>query len=171
MGESSGQEFQQVEPVDLKQEIERAIAPSYAGFWRRTAATLIDLVIIVVVTLPLLVVLYGTGYFSRSPEEGFAGLGDFFIQIVLPAVFTLVFWKLRGATPGKIVLGLRIADAASLEPPTTGRLLVRYLAYLVSALPLGLGFLWVAVDRRKQAFHDKLARTVVIEDDDVEDDD
>lgn len=58
--------------------------------------------------------------------------------------------------------------AASLDAPTSGQLLVRYIAYLASALPLGLGFLWVAVDRRKQAFHDKLARTVVVEDDDVE---
>ena len=160
-----------MKPVDLKNEIERAIAPAYAGFWKRTSATLIDLVIIMVVTLPMIVALYGTSYFSRSPEEGFAGIGDFLIQIVLPAVFTLAFWRLRGGTPGKMVLGLRIADAASLEAPTSGQLLVRYIAYLASALPLGLGFLWVAVDRRKQAFHDKLARTVVIEDDDVEGDD
>jgi uncharacterized RDD family membrane protein YckC len=157
--------------LDLKNEIERATAPAYAGFWKRTAATLVDLVIIMVVTLPMLVALYGTSYFSRSPEDGFAGTGDFLIQIVLPAAFTLVFWKLRGATPGKMVLGLRVADAASLEAPANGQLLIRYIAYLASALPLGLGFLWVAVDKRKQAFHDKLARTVVIEDDDVEGDD
>jgi uncharacterized RDD family membrane protein YckC len=42
---------------------------------------------------------------------------------------------------------------------------VRYLGYFVSALPLGLGFFWVAWDKRKQGFHDKLAKTVVIHED------
>lgn len=151
--------------MDIKSEIERAIAPAYAGFWRRVMASIIDLIIIMVVTMPLLVALYGSDYFSRTSDEGYAGAGDFFVQIVLPAVLTLVFWKMRGATPGKMLMGVRIVDAESLGRPSTGQLLIRYVSYLVSSLPLGLGFLWVAVDRRKQGFHDKLARTVVIQDD------
>ncbi len=39
---------------------------------------------------------------------------------------------------------------------------VRYLAYFVSLVPLGLGYLWVALDKRKQGWHDKIAGTVVI---------
>ncbi|RYY81863.1 MAG: RDD family protein, partial [Comamonadaceae bacterium] len=36
------------------------------------------------------------------------------------------------------------------------------LAYFVSAIPLCIGFLWVAWDPRKQGWHDKLAGTVVV---------
>jgi hypothetical protein len=34
--------------------------------------------------------------------------------------------------------------------------------YLGCLIPLGLGFIWVAFDRRKQGWHDKAANTVVI---------
>jgi uncharacterized RDD family membrane protein YckC len=38
----------------------------------------------------------------------------------------------------------------------------RYFAYFLSTIPLGLGLIWVAFDKRKQGWHDKLAGTVVI---------
>jgi len=50
--------------------------------------------------------------------------------------------------------------------PSTGKLIGRYFAYLVSIIPIFLGFLWIAVDKRKQGWHDKLAGTVVIYDED-----
>lgn len=46
--------------------------------------------------------------------------------------------------------------------PSTGQLIGRYLAYYVSILPLMIGIIWVAFDSRKQGFHDKLARTLVV---------
>ena len=84
---------------------------------------------------------------------------------VLPAVAVIVFWIYRSATPGKIILGIRIVDAQTGDKPSTGQLIGRYFAYYVSAIPLMLGFLWIAFDRRKQGWHDKLAGTVVIEED------
>ena len=78
----------------------------------------------------------------------------------------LVFWRLYGATPGKIAVALKIVDAETGKPPSTGRLVVRLLCYLLSALPLYLGFIWVAIDRRKQGWHDKIAGTVVVQETD-----
>jgi uncharacterized RDD family membrane protein YckC len=78
------------------------------------------------------------------------------------ALAVVAFWRLYGATPGKIALGLKIVDAASGQPASLGRLVLRFLGYFVSAFPLVLGFLWAAVDRRKQGWHDKIARTIVI---------
>jgi len=143
------------------------VVVTYVGFWKRTGATIVDTLIVMLVTVPLLFALYGPAYFSRPSEEGFAGITDALIQIVLPAVFAVLFWKFRGATPGKMLFGARIVDAATLGPPSTGQLVGRYFAYILSILPLMLGFLWIAFDRRKQGFHDKLARTVVIVDDDA----
>lgn len=140
---------------------------TYVGFWKRTGATIVDTLIVMLVTMPLLFAIYGPAYFSRSTEEGFAGITDAVIQIVLPAVFAVLFWKFRGATPGKMLFGARIVDATTLGAPSTGQLIGRYFAYILSILPLMLGFLWIAFDRRKQGFHDKISRTVVILDDEA----
>ena len=48
------------------------------------------------------------------------------------------------------------------KPASPVQLIGRYFAYIVSMLPLCFGFFWVAFDKRKQGWHDKLAGTVVI---------
>jgi uncharacterized RDD family membrane protein YckC len=53
-------------------------------------------------------------------------------------------------------------DATTGGQPSTGRLVLRYVGYFVSLIPLALGYLWIAWDPRKQSFHDKIARTVVV---------
>lgn len=138
----------------------------YVGFWKRVVASLIDTLILLIVIVPLLLAVYGRGYFERAQETGVAGFWDFVIQVVLPAVAVILFWKYRGATPGKMAIAARIVSASTGAAPSTGQLVGRYFAYIVSALPFALGFIWIGIDRRKQGFHDKLAGTVVIYDDD-----
>jgi uncharacterized RDD family membrane protein YckC len=140
-------------------------APEYVGFWKRFVAFLIDCFILVILLTPLLWAIYGREYFNPA-REGFAGVWDFVINVILPMIAAIIFWKTRGATPGKMAIAAKIVDAKSGAAPSTGQCIVRYFAYLVSMLPLGLGFLWIAIDRRKQAFHDKIAGTVVVYDDD-----
>ena len=57
---------------------------------------------------------------------------------------------------------LLIVDSRTGEKPSSGQMIGRYLAYYLSMLPFFLGFIWVAIDERKQGWHDKLARTVVV---------
>ena len=92
----------------------------------------------------------------------FLGLADFIISAVLPAIAIVLFWMRWQATPGKMVISAKIVDARTGGDPSTAQYIGRYLAYIPSALPLGVGFLWVAFDKRKQGWHDKLAGTVVI---------
>ena len=146
---------------------EGAIAPpEYVGFWKRFVAFLIDSFILLVVTVPLLIAIYGMDYANRAQGDAFAGPWDAVIQLVLPALAVILFWRYRGATPGKMAISSKIVDARTGAAPSTGALVVRYFAYIVSTLPLMLGFLWIAFDRRKQGFHDKIAGTVVVSDDD-----
>lgn len=126
-------------------------------------ASVIDMLIMLIVVVPLLLAIYGRAYLQQM---GLAGFWDFVIQVVLPAVATVLFWRYRGATPGKMAVSARIVDATTGGPPSTARLIGRYFGYIVSTLPLFLGFIWIAIDRRKQGFHDKLANTVVVYDDD-----
>ncbi|CAM3859106.1 RDD family protein [Paracidovorax anthurii] len=132
----------------------------YVGFWARVGASLIDTVLLVLVTVPLLVSIYGWQYFKS--EKLLVGLADFLISWVLPAVAVVLFWITRQATPGKMAFGARVVDAVTGKPLTPRQSVGRYLAYFVSTIPLGLGLLWVAFDRRKQGWHDKLAGTVVV---------
>jgi uncharacterized RDD family membrane protein YckC len=59
-------------------------------------------------------------------------------------------------------IGAKVVDAKTLGKPSNGQFIGRYLCYYVSSLLLGLGFIWVGFDSRKQGWHDKLAGTVVI---------
>jgi len=134
----------------------------YAGFWVRVGAAIIDILLIVMLTIPLLVAIYGWAYFDADKTGFIVGPADFILSWVVPAIAVIVFWTYKQATPGKTVLSLRIVDATTGNPPSTGQCVGRYLAYYVSIIPLGLGLIWVAFDKRKQGWHDKLAGTVVI---------
>ena len=133
----------------------------YVGFWQRLAAFAIDALVLFVVVGPLVFALYGRGYIAR-PAGGFASFWNF----ALPALAVILFWRYCGATPGKIAVSAKIVDARSGGRPSTGRLVARFFAYIASGLPLFLGFVWIAIDRRKQGWHDKIAGTVVVYDDD-----
>jgi uncharacterized RDD family membrane protein YckC len=138
--------------------------PQYVGFWKRLFAFFIDSLVVLAVIIPLLLAVYGSQYFART-EAGFVGVWDVLIQIVLPMIAVIVFWRYRGATPGKMLLSAKIVDAKTLGPPSTGQLIGRYFAYFVSSIFM-LGFLWIAFDKRKQGWHDRLAGTAVIHDED-----
>ena len=85
--------------------------------------------------------------------------------LAIPVVFIVYcagFWTLLGRTPGMMLLGLRVV-ALDGGPPGGKRSLLRVLAYWISAI-FFLGFAWIAVDRRNQGFHDKIAGTFVVYD-------
>jgi uncharacterized RDD family membrane protein YckC len=144
----------QVAPDDFAQALE------YGGFWRRVGASLIDTILILLVTSPVLYAFYGESFYTE--QSMLRGPADFVISYLFPAVASIAVWVYKSATPGKMVLGLKIVDANSAGPCSTGQLIGRYLGYYVSILAIGLGFLWVAFDKRKQGWHDKLAGTLVV---------
>ena len=133
--------------------------PDYAGFGPRALAFLLDAVIVTVIVVPILVLGFGV---QELPTENSWEL----LAFLAIAAAVIAFWRAFGATPGKIALGLKIVDARTGQAPGIARLILRFLAYFVSAFPLYLGFLWAALDRRKQGWHDKIARTVVINSED-----
>ena len=132
------------------------------GFWTRVGATLIDAFLLLLITVPILVSIYGWSYFDPDKTGILAGPADFLISWVLPAIAVVLFWLVKQATPGKLAVSARVVDAATGNPISVGQAIGRYIAYFVSMLPLGLGIFWVAFDSKKQGWHDKLAGTVVV---------
>jgi uncharacterized RDD family membrane protein YckC len=147
----------------------------YAGFWVRFFAFLIDTLILVgIVWLynGIWGLVSGAGFFGEEvvdpllpdavagPNSSFWALSSVILFLIMVAYF-ICFWGWRGQTPGKMVMrisivrfdGARIGWAAAV---------MRFLGYIISVLLFLLGFFWVAFDRRRQGFHDKIADTFVI---------
>jgi uncharacterized RDD family membrane protein YckC len=112
-----------------------------AGFWVRMGALFLD------------VLLVG---FAMSLLHPF---GDF--HIVVLAIYGAVMWKLRGTTVGGIVFDLHVVrlDGRPLDWETA---IVRALGCFLSLFVVFLGFIWIAFDDNHQAWHDKIAGTVVV---------
>src|SRR6187551_2751239 len=103
----------------------------YAGFWIRFVAFIIDTIIVSLFVGPLLWKIYGSEYFQdyvdllqgridlTADRPMFAGPADMFVSLVLPAIAIVIFWIARAATPGKMVLSLKIVDANTLAPLST----------------------------------------------------
>ncbi|HET9108634.1 MAG TPA: RDD family protein [Steroidobacteraceae bacterium] len=112
-----------------------------AGFWIRMLALLIDLILIAVAMGWLLD--HGSG-----------------VLLVL-AAYGAIMWKFKGTTVGGIVCDLKVVrvDGGPLDWSTA---IIRALGCFLSLVVAGLGFIWIAVDREHQAWHDKIAGTVVV---------
>jgi len=145
----------------LKEEMDAEnIMYEYVGFWTRVGASIIDSILLLAITSPILYAIYGEQYFSS--EAMLQGTSDFVFSYVFPIVATILFWIYKSATPGKMVLSVKVLDTKTGQAPTPVQAIVRYIGYYVSLLPLGLGFFWIAFDEKKQGWHDKMAGTVVI---------
>ena len=132
----------------------------YAGFWIRFGALIIDLVVMGIVLYVPLSFIYGEEYWVG--DKFIYGFWDVMLGYVVPFVATIWFWLRFLGTPGKMATKLEIVDATTGEKMSTGQAIGRYFAYILAALPLCLGFIWVGIDKRKQGWHDKLAGTVVL---------
>ncbi|MDN3611390.1 RDD family protein [Vibrio ostreicida] len=132
----------------------------YAGFWVRTAASLIDNILITLIVAPILFWIYGEQYFELDRTS--SGSVELLVKLVFFAIVTVIFWVYKSATPGKMLFKLRVVKAESGEPLDVKTSLLRYVGYFISLIPLGLGILWVAFSEKKQGWHDLIAKTVVV---------
>ncbi len=87
---------------------------------------------------------------------------EFLFQLGMMMAYSYLFWRHFAATPGKMLMRIRIADAVSGAPPTRAQCLKRLLGYLASGAPLLLGFFWIAWDKQRQGWHDRFAHTLVV---------
>src|SRR5262245_29779732 len=132
----------------------------YVGFWRRAIAGVVDVVL--GITLSVFTELGLLAVAGWDADHELTDAGDVFVDLIVPSLATLAFWIVKQATPGKMLIRARIVDARTGGRPSAGQLAGRYVAYLLSFLPWGLGFIWVGIDQRKQGWHDKLAGTLVV---------
>jgi uncharacterized RDD family membrane protein YckC len=143
-GESAAGVVPPVVPVAAPPAVVSAVMLPRAGFWIRTFALLIDLVLCGVVL-------------KLAPWVHFrAGL-----CLLVLAVYGAVMWKLRGTTVGGSICHLKVVRLDD-RPLDWTAAIVRALSCFLSLFVVGLGFFWVAFDDEKQSWHDKIAGTAVV---------
>ena len=134
----------------------------YVGFWARFAANFLDGILISIFVSPGSIWLAHETERRVGSEDWGVALAFYSVLYILSQVILLVLWYKKQASIGKMAISANIVDARTGKAPTKNQLIGRYFAYLLSFLPLGLGFLWIAFDSKKQGWHDKLAGTAVI---------
>ncbi|OAV05862.1 RDD family protein [Moraxella catarrhalis] len=133
----------------------------YAGFWIRFAACIVDNLIIMIIFAPYWFYNYQQMAAMPVDQIPFYSAGDAILNLVMAAA-VVWFWVKKGATPGKMLFGLQVRDAKTGQFISVPRALLRYFSYLISYLILCLGFIWAGFDKKKQGWHDKIAKTVVV---------
>jgi uncharacterized RDD family membrane protein YckC len=83
------------------------------------------------------------------------------MELLVLAVYGAVMWKLRGTTVGGIVFDLHVVRVDG-RPVDWETAIVRALGCFLSLFVVFLGFIWIALDDNHQAWHDKIAGTVVV---------
>lgn len=136
-----------------------------AGFWHRAGALLIDIVLLGLV-----------GYFVETrlgiedvdfdrhpfPEALALMMPSLALNAAITSIYAMIMVGTWGGTVGKLLCGLRIVRFSDGGKVPYGLALGRSLAEWVSIIPLGLGYLWVALTPAKRAWHDYLCDTRVV---------
>lgn len=145
-------------------------APQFpVGFFRRTAAFLVDAIVVHALTLALFLLYYRPPlrlmYLIEEPSliSGFGLLFGLLGTLVAMAYFT-VMTSLGGQTVGKAIVGARVVRFGDHGGVGFARALLRWLGYALSGLPLYYGFVCIGFRRDRRGLHDTLADTWVVSD-------
>jgi uncharacterized RDD family membrane protein YckC len=134
--------------------------PTPAGFWIRFVAFVIDMLLVLAGQFlfgVLAGLIWGADLIESSLFHGIASLFTF----VLGGAYSIVLHAHDGQTLGKMLVHVRVEQVSG-RPLSKGRAFVRWLAGLVSAMPLLLGFVLAGLRRDKRGLHDLLAGTRVV---------
>jgi uncharacterized RDD family membrane protein YckC len=127
----------------------------YASPWLRVAALVIDTLIVAALYA------IGGGILGIAPQDTSS---YFTFAILFSAAYTIGFTVYRAATPGKIAVGVYVADQDG-SPVRPDAAILRYLIFFVAgAVFIGhlVSLYLVFADRQHRTLHDRLAKTLVL---------
>ena len=142
----------------------------YAGFWKRVAAYVIDAVVIGIIGAMAGGVIGGLmGVAAGGGGNPYSG-GTVAIQLVVQLFSLLLgacyygffYASANQATPGKMAIGIKVVRSNG-QGCSFWRGFGRYFATILSGLLLCIGYLMVAFTARKQALHDIICDTLVVD--------
>lgn len=128
----------------------------YVGFGRRFVAWLLDAII-----LGVLGWILGYVLGSKDATTLLVSVNNL-ISLALLVGYAVFYQASVGQTLGKKVMGIKVVDAKGQTPNMLTFFLREIVGRLVSGIILGIGYLMVLWDGRKQGLHDKIASTYVV---------
>jgi len=130
----------------------------YVGFWHRVLCNIIDSLL-----WSILMSVMGSLYLDSIKIYEIVPLIYLWVfSYITVALYTIIFWKLFGATPGKLIIRAKILDAQSGNIPSIQKLIIRFFFYPISMTFFAIGCIRCGFDSRKQSWHDKVAGTVIV---------
>ena len=139
---------------------------SYAGFWKRFAAFVIDVFILYIGNF-FIGFIFGIPYDVLTGKAEFAGFTeDYIFSFVLSLLLVWIYQavmesSVKQATLGKMALGIIVTDLSG-NRVSFGKASGRHFGQILSVLILGIGFLMVAFTAKKQGLHDIIAGCLVV---------
>ena len=134
----------------------------YAGFWIRVVAWIIDAIALGILTSAI-TPFFGTPGVMIDGSRIVVDPGANAMGALIGLVYFVGLWTARGQTVGMMPFRLFVARVEDGGRPDIVRAFLRYVGLILSFAALLLGVIWVAIDGRKQGWHDKLAGTVVVQ--------
>jgi len=142
---------------------------TYASFWKRLVALIIDTVLIDVVSyilgfiVGLIIGFAGTAAgFAQDALVSMAGIIGLIAGLCVFLLYYALFESsVKQATLGKMAMGIKVIDVYG-NKLTFGKALLRAAGKFISLILIGLGCLVAAFTEKKQAMHDFIAKTLVV---------
>lgn len=143
--------------------------PPLATILKRFAAVLLDGLIPAVIMIPMYAAV-GVAVMSGPALPGEAGLTALifvalltYVGLVSYLAVVLGMWA-YGLTPGKKIMGIQVVRFDTGVPVGFWRMALRQIiGQWVAAIVCYLGFLWALFDANRQGWHDKIAKSVVVQ--------
>ena len=151
-----------------------------ASWWIRALAAILDMIPAMILGIALLLWVFTAGIlvaFGEDPDYG-DGIGLILIAALILIVGYIVWWLIalgRAQTPGKQIVGIRVVNADTGQPPNWGMMFLRefvikgLLAGAISGITSGIGgvailinYLWPLWDDKNQTIHDKMVNSQVV---------
>jgi uncharacterized RDD family membrane protein YckC len=136
--------------------MKKANAGARFGSW------IIDIIILNVIGFIVGAVL-GLLWALTFPYEEEALLGISYLLGIMITIGYYTYFFGNGQTLGMKVVRIKLCGTDGTYPVGYGRGFLRWVGMFISALVIGLGFLWILIDENKQGWHDKIADTYVVE--------
>jgi len=139
----------------------------YAGFWRRLAAFLADAVIINIASA-IIGMMFRIGTFKGPGDAAMGGSihysgAELLLPMALAAIYFTWFHASRHmASPGKMAAGIKVVRPRG-ERLTFARAFGRWAGVVLSGMIVVISCLIVAFTGRKQALHDMMCDTLVVD--------
>jgi uncharacterized RDD family membrane protein YckC len=125
-------------------------------------AFILDAIVLTVITAALAPLIGGGSVVNVEDGTYSVNYTGSAVGFFIDLVYFVGFWAWRGQSPGMIPFNMRVVLADDGGKVDVVRALLRYVGLIISFVVLLLGVIWIAFDRRKQGWHDKIADTVVV---------